>query len=214
MTQTNPKKGLIEKNAPHLMFTMNEALSQFKTVTVTLSHVKIDCKRNNLFMFDSKRVSYDYCNGPDGNVFKTKNPGRITMQKTKSCSFCASPMSFTFTITLTSSGTVKQTTASSTSLVVQATSPMFPVSCGSPAVAPITTGLKIVGGITSRENSWPWQVLLIGAQNGLCAGSLVNSQVLIIFFNEIFYRKTGRAKKSEIDDACVKIFFIKDYYPP
>ena len=37
---------------------------------------------------------------------------------------------------------------------------LFPAKCGVPAIAPITTGIKIVGGITARPNSWPWQVLL------------------------------------------------------
>ena len=191
---------LLHKKTCHLnLNSKNESLSQFKIVTVTLSHIKIDCQRNNLVMFDSKRETYDFCHGPDGNVFTTKNPGRITMQKTKSCSFCASPMSFTFTITLTNSGTVKQTTATSTkpissstttmlntttitasTIAVKTTLPMFPVECGSPAIAPLPTGLRIVGGISSRGNSWPWQVLLDGI-GGRCAGSLINDQVKKIF---------------------------------
>jgi len=52
--------------------------------------------------------------------------------------------------------------------------------CGSPAIAPLTTGLKIVGGNEARENSWPWQVALrIQVSNSTysCGGSLIDNQV-------------------------------------
>ena len=57
---------------------------------------------------------------------------------------------------------------------------LFPAKCGVPAIAPITTGIKIVGGITARPNSWPWQVLLetkVEGQTFMCGGSLINNQV-------------------------------------
>jgi hypothetical protein len=56
--------------------------------------------------------------------------------------------------------------------------------CGSPAIQPIKTGMKIVGGINARPNSWPWLVLLEINTNkgqGLCGGSLINNQVREIY---------------------------------
>jgi len=56
--------------------------------------------------------------------------------------------------------------------------------CGSPAIQPIITGMKIVGGINARPNSWPWQVLLkinTGGGAASCGGSLINNQVREIY---------------------------------
>ena len=53
--------------------------------------------------------------------------------------------------------------------------------CGSAAVAPITTGLKIVGGVEARANSWPWQVMLsvydASGNRFLCGGAVISNQV-------------------------------------
>ena len=62
-----------------------------------------------------------------------------------------------------------------------AISPLFPEECGRPGIQPITTGLRIVGGITARPHSWPWQAQ-IWPNDGmkgeaLCGGSLINNQV-------------------------------------
>ncbi len=57
--------------------------------------------------------------------------------------------------------------------------------CGRPAIQPITTGMKIVGGINARPNSWPWQVLLeITTERGVgkCGGSLINNHERDLFF--------------------------------
>lgn len=56
-------------------------------------------------------------------------------------------------------------------------SPLFPNKCGTPAISPLLNGLKIVNGISTTKNSWPWQVMLETGDGGLCGASLINDQV-------------------------------------
>jgi len=50
--------------------------------------------------------------------------------------------------------------------------------CGIPVIKPSEFGLKIVGGIEAKANSWPWQVLLFDG-DGICGGSIISNQWIV-----------------------------------
>ena len=89
--------------------------------------------------------------------------------------------------------------------------------CGSPAIQPIITGMKIVGGINARPNSWPWQVLLeINTEGGAasCGGSLINNQVREIYkkYRFIFVQTRKQEFYSKIlayNCHVLEIFFFE-----
>lgn len=137
-----------------------------------------------------------------GYTFTTKNVSWLKMQKTKLCSFCSAPMSFNFQIRYSDPNELKPVTlptpatgrpAPSTTPKPEPTTfptkpptttqpPLFPTKCGTPAISPLLNGLKIVNGISSTKNSWPWQALLETAEGGLCGASLINDQVTKISY--------------------------------
>jgi len=49
----------------------------------------------------------------------------------------------------------------------------FPRECGKQHYEPLRT--RIIGGLTARSNSWPWQIMLRGTNN-LCGGALIDTR--------------------------------------
>jgi secreted trypsin-like serine protease len=57
-----------------------------------------------------------------------------------------------------------------------------PASCGYPAIAPVLTGARIVGGVEAKANSWPWQCRLnisLGDGYELCGASIIDNKFLV-----------------------------------
>lgn len=158
-------------------------MDKSKVVTIDIIDSQINCQRNNLVLIDSNNNRFDFCR-ESSSSFTTKSVSWIRMQKTKQCSFCAAPMSFGFQISYSDAVLITETspkppTTKTTTTKTTTEFPLFPSQCGTPVISPLLNGLKIVNGLSTTKNSWPWQVMLETADGGLCGASLINDQWLV-----------------------------------
>jgi hypothetical protein len=82
-----------------------------------------------------------------------------------------------------------------------------PASCGYPAIAPVLTGARIVGGAEAKANSWPWQCrLYISLGDGyvsLCGASILDNKFLVSAAHCMFNSEKNFAR---IPESQYKVF--------
>lgn len=108
----------------------------------------------------------------------TQRPIFTTTYRTTRTSSIYFTTPYTTTTTTTTARTFPQTTSRFSFVTFPVTTTTPPPYCGIPAVRPTDLSLKIVGGIESIPNSWPWQVLITD-NTYRCGASLINNYWIV-----------------------------------
>lgn len=170
------------------------SLQSNKAIVIIFFAVKIDCNGSNLQLIDANHQSIDYCQSRRNErtfYFISTQSTYVSMYTTGtayytfSLLFSEQPILFTISTSFpTTQQSLPITTTEQQITTLQPTespiteSPFLNPKCGVSHIKPIEYAAKIVGGIESMPNSWPWQVLLSDGYY-LCAAALLNNEWIL-----------------------------------
>jgi hypothetical protein len=154
-------------------------VSVSKLIIINIQKANISCAGGDKFKFfsaDRSQVLYDHCSPTQTQTYFIHENKYVFLQLYTTS---IRPLDVTFgfyfsdpvATTTSNSTTTTITTTTTTTTASQAT-------CGVPSIAPIETGIRIVGGIEAVKNSWPWQAFLTDG-SFMCGASLINNNWLV-----------------------------------